>query len=62
LGVLTGIQSITGTIVVRVTDPLTAPYFVTTPIEISAPGQPPVNLTTTTLINGLPVFLPIMYR
>jgi glucose/arabinose dehydrogenase len=60
--VLTGIQSITGAIVVRVTDPLTAPYFVTTPFEISAPGQPPVNLTATTLINGLPVFLPITYR
>jgi hypothetical protein len=36
-GVLSGVQSITGTIVVRVTDPLTPPYAITVPIDIYAP-------------------------
>ena len=48
-GVLTGIQSITGTLAVRVTDPLTTPYFFTIPIEITAPNCRLVNLSATTV-------------
>ncbi len=61
-GWLTGLQSITGTIVVRVTDPLTTPYFITLPIDISAPDLPVVHLTASTLVNGIPLFLPIIRR
>ena len=58
--VLTGIQSITGTIVVRVTDPVTTPYFINVPIDIAAPNLPMVNLSATTLINGYSIFLPLI--
>jgi hypothetical protein len=61
-GVLSGLQSITGTIVVRVTDPLTTPYLITMPIYIDAPGLPPVSLSATTLVNGLSIFLPLLRR
>lgn len=61
-GVLTGIQSITGTIVVRVTDPITTPYVITIPIDIYAPNLPGVNLSATTLVNSLPIFLPLIRR
>jgi hypothetical protein len=60
--VLSGVQSITGTIVVRVTDPLTPPYAITVPIDIYAPPLPVVNLSATTLVNGLPIFLPVIRR
>ncbi len=61
-GLLTGIQSITGTIAVRATDPVTTPYFITVPIDIAAPTLPVVNLSATTLINGFPIFLPLIRR
>jgi glucose/arabinose dehydrogenase len=61
-GGLSGIQSITGTIAVRVTDPLTTPYFITIPIDIYAPGLPVVNLSATTLVNGFSIFLPLIRR
>jgi glucose/arabinose dehydrogenase len=61
-GVLTGIQAITGTIAVRVTDSMTAPYLITIPFDIYAPNLPPVNLSATTLVNGLPIFLPLIRR
>jgi glucose/arabinose dehydrogenase len=61
-GLLTGIQSITGTITVRATDPQTTPYLITIPIDIAAPNLPDVNLTATTLVNGLPIFLPLIRR
>jgi len=60
--VLTGIQSITGTIEVRVTDSITTPYLITTPFDIYAPNLPVVSLSTNTLVNGLPVFLPLICR
>jgi hypothetical protein len=59
-GLLTGIQSIIGTLAVRVTDPQTLPYVITTPIDISAPNLPDVNLSTTTVVNGIPIFLPLI--
>ena len=59
---LTGIQSMTGTIAVRVTDPITTPYLITIPIDIYAPNLPVVNLSATTLVNGLPIFLPLIRR
>jgi aldose sugar dehydrogenase len=59
-GVLSSVQSITGTIVVRVTDPLTTPYAIITPITITAPTLPPVQLSTTTIVNGWLVFLPVI--
>ena len=61
-GLLTGIQALTGTIAVRVTDSLTTPYLITIPIDIYAPGLPVVNLSATTLVNGLPTFLPVIRR
>jgi hypothetical protein len=61
-GLLTGIQSITGTIAVRATDPVTTPYFIIVPIDIAAPTLPVVNLSATTLINGFPIFLPLIRR
>lgn len=59
-GALSGVQTIIGTIRVRVTDPLTAPYIITTPIVIAAPTLPAVQLSTITLVNGFPVFLPLI--
>ncbi len=61
-GLLTRIQSITGTIAVRVTDSVTTPYRITIPIDIHAPGLPPVNLSAATLVNGLPILLPLIRR
>lgn len=61
-GLLNGIQAITGTIAVRVTDLLTLPYVITTPFTITAPTLPPVQLSTTTIVNGRLVFLPIVTR
>jgi hypothetical protein len=59
---LTGIQAVTGTIAVRVTDSMTTPYLITVPIDIYAPNLPVVNLSATTLVNGIPIFLPVIRR
>jgi glucose/arabinose dehydrogenase len=61
-GLLTGIQSVTGTIAVRVTDPMTTPYLITIPLNLYAPNLPAVNLRATTLVNGLTIFLPLVRR
>ena len=60
--ILTGIQSLTGTITVRATDPQTTPYAITIPIDIYAPNLPVINLSATTLVNGIPIFLPLIRR
>jgi hypothetical protein len=61
-GLLTGIQALTGTIAVRVTDSITTPYLITIPFDIYAPHLPVVNLSATTLVNGFPTFLPVIRR
>jgi glucose/arabinose dehydrogenase len=60
--VVSGIQSLTGTIAVTVTDPLTTPYLISVPFEISAPNTSVVSLSATTLVNGWPIFLPLIRR
>jgi hypothetical protein len=45
-----------------VTDAITTPYWLVTPIELTAPDLPPVNLTAAVLINGYPIFLPLVRR
>lgn len=55
-------QTLTGAIAVTVADLLTTPYAITTPFTITAPALPPVLLSTTTIVNGFPIFLPIIRR
>jgi glucose/arabinose dehydrogenase len=61
-GSASGIQSIGSTFTVRVTDTITIPYWLTTPIELTAPNLPPVMLTSTVIVNGYPIFLPLIRR
>jgi glucose/arabinose dehydrogenase len=61
-GAVSGVQSLTSTIAVTVSDLVTAPYLLTIPIEIRAPGAPDITLSAATLVNGLPVFLPLIRR
>ena len=37
-----------------------ATYVITTPIDISAPNLPDVNLSATSVVNGLLIFLPLI--
>jgi glucose/arabinose dehydrogenase len=61
-GTLSGLQSIGNTFTVRVTDAITLPYWLNTPIELTAPNLPPVFLTSTAIVNGYPIFLPLIRR
>jgi aldose sugar dehydrogenase len=60
--VLSRSQALTGTLAVTVTDPLTAPYVITIPIDIRALGADDIHLSATTLVNSLPVVLPLIRR
>lgn len=55
-------QAFTATYVVRAAASGNTPYLVRTPITITAPNATPVILSTTVLVNGYPIFLPIGLR
>jgi hypothetical protein len=61
-GSASGRQSIDNTFTARVTDAITSPYWLSLPIELTAPDLPPVFLTSTVIVNGYPVFLPLIRR
>jgi hypothetical protein len=61
-GTLSRTQSITATYAVRVSDPTTTPYFIASPIEITAHGATSVQLNSAVVVNGYSIFLPIMPR
>jgi len=61
-GTLSRTQSITATYTVRMSDLITTPYFITSPIKITAPRATPVQLNSVVIVNGYSIFLPIMPR
>jgi glucose/arabinose dehydrogenase len=61
-GTATGRQSIGNSFTVRVTSTITTPYWLNTPIELTAPDLPPVFLTSTVIVNGYSIALPLIRR
>jgi hypothetical protein len=61
-GAASGLQSIGNTFTVQVTNAITTPYWLTTSIELTAPGLPPVILTSTAIVNGYSNILPLISR